>query len=135
VWVMTTRGMFSVVAYDEGRTAAAPPLPAGLQSSDALLVRARTEDDLVAMLSAIQLPGSRALSTPSADYPWRAVIGRGEWARFLSLEVERLDYPNFKAKVLEVQGRERHDVYTRVWSTLRSLGREGQDGGPEPALW
>jgi len=124
MWVMTTTGMFSVVAYD-GQTANAPRLPKGLRPDDALLVRGRAECDLRAMLDAVELPRSRAVSTPAADYPWKALLTREEWLRFLSTETERLDYPNFKSRVLEVQGTERHDVYSRVWSVLRSIETSG----------
>jgi hypothetical protein len=140
MWILTTTGMFSVVEYDEGQEAIAPQLPQGVSTQDALLVRARSEADLRAMLSASELPSSRATSTPHADYPWRAVLTRAEWLRYVSVETGRLDYPNFKARVLEVQGRERHDAYSRVWSILRSLETadtlDVADEPPEdPALW
>lgn len=125
MWILTTTGMFSVVSYDEGHQALAAPMPPGTSQGDMLLVRCRVEDDLLAMLSAIELPSSQAVSTPKADYPWRAMVARQQWARFLSLEVERLDYSNFKSRVLETQGSERHDVYLRVWTALRSLQRTG----------
>jgi hypothetical protein len=123
MWILTTTGMFSVVAHD-GQRANAPQWPQGVSSEGALLVRARSEADLRAMLSATDLPSSRAMSTPNADYPWRALVTRAEWARFMTLEIQRLDYANFKARVMEVQGRERHDAYSRVWSILRSLEAE-----------
>ena len=142
MWILTTTGMFSVVEYDEGQEATAPQLPKGVSAQDALLVRARSEADLRAMLSASELPRSRATSTPHADYPWRAVLTRAEWVRFVTLETQRLDYPNFKARVLELQGKERHDAYMRVWSTLRSLESTAGSDSDEPdsneedsALW
>ena len=81
------------------------------RSKRLLLVRARVRSDLAAMLDAIELPGSRAVSTPAADYPFRAVVTREEWARFLSHETEHIHYPNFKSRVAEVQGR-RGTTYT-----------------------
>lgn len=130
--------MFSVVAYDERLKAPAPPMPEGMRSSEALLVRTRAEGDLRAMLSALELSGSRALSTPNADYPWRAMLSRGEWGRFLDLEIQDLDYPNFKSRILEAQGPARHDVYSRVWSTLRAIDRADaptSSAGNESPLW
>jgi hypothetical protein len=140
VWLLTTTGFLSVVTYDPGPEAPALPLPDGAGPRELLLVRARVETDLTAMLDALELPRSRTASTPTADYPYRAVLTREEWGRYISQETQRVDYPNFKARVLELQGSHRHDVYSRVWATLRSLeSTAGRDRGDEPpedsALW
>jgi hypothetical protein len=87
------------------------PMPEGVGPSDLLLVRAREYSDLTAMLDALELPGSRAKSTPQADYAFRAVLTREEWTRYLSLEIDRIDYANFKARVQATQGSIRHDLY------------------------
>lgn len=121
MWVMTTTGMFSVVSDDLSRQADAPQAPDGVGRPDGLVVRARAESDILGLLDALELPRSRAVSTPTADYPWRAILSRDEWIRFLAAEVGRLDYANFKSRVLETQGRDRHDAYMRVWSALRSI--------------
>jgi hypothetical protein len=49
------------------------------------------------------------------------VLTREEWTRYLSQESERIDYANFKSRVMDVQGRTRHDVYMRLWSILARL--------------
>ena len=134
MWVMTTTGMFSVVSYDQSRPAGASQAPDGVGLADRLVVRARAEQDILGMLDAVELPRSRAHSTPNADYPWRAILSRHEWIRFLALEVHRLDYTNFKGRVLQAQGRERHDTYMRVWSALRSIRSPREAGGTQPRL-
>lgn len=134
MWLFTTRGFLSVVAYDERRDGDALPLPEGASPNDMLLVRARVYSDLTATLGALELPGSRAVSTPAADYSYRLVLTREEWTRFLSLETVRIDYPNFKARVMDVQGRARHDLCMRLWSVMRGLGRAGKAEG-DSALW
>ncbi len=136
MWLFTTRGFLSVVAYDEGRDGDALPVPDGARPGDLLLVRARVFSDLTATLDALELPGSRAVSTSAADYPFRAVLTRAEWTRFLSIESQRIDYPNFKSRVQATQGSQRHDLYLRVWSVMRDLGTARPDtAGADSRLW
>jgi hypothetical protein len=121
MWLLTQTGLYSAVAHDASRPGPALEMPVADHPEDVLLIRSRVEQDLVGMLDALELPRSRAQSTPGADYAWRALLTRVEWEYYLTLEVERLDYTNFKARVQEVQGRERHDAYTRAWSAFRSI--------------
>jgi hypothetical protein len=134
MWVFTTSSFLSVVVYDEGRDGYALPLPDGASPNDLLLVRARVFSDLTATLDALGLAGSRAVSTPGADYPSRVVLSREEWTRYLSLETLRIEYRNFKNEVLKIQGRERHDLYMKLWVTLRGLERAGEAEG-DSARW
>ena len=121
IWNFTQSGFHSVVAYDPSRDDAGLKMPEGTEPEDLLLVRARAEEDLTNLLDVLDLPASRAVATPRADYPWRAVLARAEWLRFLAAETERLDYPNFKSRVQRVSGSHRHDVYLRVWSAMRGM--------------
>ena len=121
MWTFTETGFHSVVAYDPSRDDAGLELPEGAEPGNLLLVRARAEEDLSKLLEVLDLPTSRAAATPSADYPWRAALSRGEWLRFLATETERLDYSNFKSRVGQLSGSHRHDVYLRVWSAMRSM--------------
>ncbi len=121
MWTFTQTGFYSAVAYDRDRDGLRLPLPAGAGPDDLLLVRTRAKSDLLGLLEALELPGSRAASSPSADYPWRAVLTRSEWSSFLERETERLDYPNFKSRVMATAGRDRHDAYVRVWAALHAL--------------
>ena len=115
----TQTGFHSVVAYDPSRDDADLELPEGTEPEDLLLVRARAEEDLTKMPEVLELPTSRAAATPKADYPWRAVLSRDEWSRFLATETERLDYPNFRSRVQRQSGSHRHDVYMRVGGDAR----------------
>ncbi len=121
MWSFTQSGFHSVVAYDPSRDDAGLELPTDAEPTDLLLVRARAEEDLTNLLDLLELPASRAAATPRADYPWRAALSRDEWLRFLELETERLDYTNFKSRVQQRSGSQRHDVYMRVWSIMRRL--------------
>ena len=121
MWSFTETGFHSVVAYDPSRDDSGLELPTEAEPRDLLLVRARAEEDLTNLLGVLELPASRAVATPRADYPWRAVLSRDEWSRFLATETERLDYPNFKSRVQRQSGSHRHDAYMRVWSAMRGL--------------
>ena len=102
MWLMTTRGFYSVVSH---RT-----MPAEL------LVRARARADLEALEELIG--PIEILSTPRADYPWRAIISRERWSAAVVLLTAEIDYDNFKAAVGDRQGSRREEVYRGVWSLL-----------------
>jgi hypothetical protein len=108
MWLFTTQGFYSVVAHRRER--------------DKLLVRARTREDIEALRE--QIPTLRVFSDPDADYRWRAVVSRAEWVAALALLADRIRYDNFKAEVDTRQGREREQLYERVWRELRRLQTE-----------
>jgi hypothetical protein len=47
----------------------------------------------------------------------------------LALEV---DYPNFKNRVTQKMGHARHNIYMRVWSTLRDIEFPGETHAYKP---
>lgn len=119
MWVFTQSGFYSVVAYvppDEGRHD---------QQEDFLLVRARVREDLERLRQWI--PDVRIQEHEGADYRFRAVVAREEWKRILAGEVDSVNYTNFKNRVAERQGHERHDAYKQVWSALRRLQSSSRD--------
>ena len=107
MWVMTTRGFYSVVEDRE--------------DARFLLVRARVRSDLDHLREL--LPDLRPWHDPAADYAWRARVERREWAFALGMMAGEIHYPNFKNAVAEQQGRERSRVYGHVWSVLLDLQR------------
>jgi hypothetical protein len=107
MWMLTTRGFFSVVAH---------------RHDDALvLIRARVRDDLLALRPLA--PGLEPYSEGGSDYPWRAEMPRDEWARVAALLAAEIDYENFKSAIADRQGDDRAIVYSQVWSVLRELER------------
>ena len=105
MWLLTTRGFYSVVA--------------DLDDADRLLVRARVEDDLLALRDL--LPAIDPWLDRDADYPWRAKVSREDWAAVAAALAGEIDYRDFKNAVADRQGRERAWVYAGVWETLREL--------------
>ena len=105
MWLLTTRGFYSVVLNRE--------------DPDLVLVRARLEDDLLALRDLA--PGIEPWYDPDADYPWRAELPHDEWTSVAAALADEIDYGNFKDEITELQGRRRAYVYAGVWETLREL--------------
>lgn len=109
MWVMTTKGFYSVVETKDGKA----------------MVRGRDKADLEALVEALK-SSAPVLETKHADYPFRVILPKSEWARFLSNEANGLNYSNFKSEVTKKQGNLRHDVYMRVWSALHGIEEKRQ---------
>ncbi len=107
MWVVSTRGFFSVVQDDDDPTC--------------VLIRARVRADLDALREI--LPTVEPWHDSAADYAWRARVARSEWAYALGVLAGEIDYRNFKNAVAERQGRERAGVYGEVWGVLCDLQR------------
>lgn len=107
MWVFTGIGYFSVIEHRKNR--------------ELLLVRSRVKGDLEE-LKKLFLPNlGEILSTPTgADYPYRALAWRVEFAEAMKKAVEAIDYTNFKSGISRTQGFARHDLYMRVWSIMKS---------------
>lgn len=118
MWILTTRGMYSVVLEAD--------------RPGWVLVRARRRDDLERLMELVE-PHVRRLppviATPERDYPFRIKLQGRVWADVAEALAQEIDYTNFKDEVERVQGRWRHDVYARVWTILRQLTphEESQD--------
>lgn len=112
MWLITTRGFYSVVAdhHDDGN----------------VLVRARAREDLGAL--ADLLPGIDIEETPRRDYRFRVSVAREAWTTAAAALADEIDYPNFKNAVAERQGPGRAHVYSDVWVTLLGLQEGGRYG-------
>ena len=86
MWLLTTRGFYSVVLHRED------PL--------LLLVRSREESDLLALRDLA--PGIEPCYDPDADYPWGAEVPREEWSFVMSSLAREIDYPSFKDPLREL---------------------------------
>ena len=107
LWIFTGFGFFSVIEHRDD-----PKL---------LYVRARVKGDLE-MLQKKCLPNlGDIVETPTkADYPYRALAWRTEFAEAMSKAVLDINYPNFKSGITKTQGYARHDLYMKVWSVMKS---------------
>jgi hypothetical protein len=113
MWIFTKEGFFSVTE-----------LP---QSRDVVLIRARTREDLEALIGGMYNEACwhrfPILETPTSDYRWRAVLNRDEVADHVSGLVRTIDYDNVKDSIDKGDQR-RHTAMVRVWAAMLTL----QDG-------
>lgn len=114
MWIFTKEGFFSVVATSE---------------PDELMVRARVREDLENYIDFMgAVPGPEIIETPHADYRYRIITARDEWAEYVSAAASDLDYTNVKGTI--GRGAARHRAMMRVWGAMGNL----QDGGPYGTL-
>lgn len=108
MWIMTTRGFFSVVHASDGE----------------LMVRARARKDLNLLAAELEsMPMRprakvRIIDTPEADYPCRLFVAREAFAAFMATEVLKIGYTNFKNEVAKTDPERSHGPYLDVWHAL-----------------
>ena len=110
MWLITPEGFFSAVEKP------------GDRADGMLTVRTRNRDDIKALKR--YFPDAKPYRIRYSDYEWRIRVPKDEWAQAVARMALEIDYSNFKNEVTRRQGRERHDIYSRVWSVL--LGLEGR---------
>jgi hypothetical protein len=104
MWILTTRGFYSIVERD-GR----------------LCVRARDKGDLIRLRELIPALGP-IIEGAGTDYPFRAFISHDAFAASLPLLAAEITYPNFKDAVAH-RDPERAHIYEKVWSDLMKVER------------
>jgi len=104
MWLFCEAGFFSLVRKGGG--------------PDTLQVRTRCARDLVNLRQ--WCPGLGTFThTPNADYAYRALVSRQDFAAALSQMVMDVDYDNFKDMVARQGGGvQRMSVYHRIWGLL-----------------
>jgi hypothetical protein len=102
MWVFTQDGFVSVV--DNGHV------------ENRLCVRARDRASLEPLADLYDL--TIIESANDADYEWRLYATRDELANWLVLNVETLDYPNFKNRVKETRGDKFAKACAAVWQDM-----------------
>ena len=101
MWLMTTRGFYSVVEHRD--------------DADRLLVRARCQADIAALSD---LVAGEPVRLDDADYAWRVETTRDEWQAAMQVLVEEITYPNFKSAVHDPA---HHEAYIKVWGAMLAL--------------
>lgn len=126
MWIFTGFGYYSVIQHRD--------------DPELLLVRARVKGDLEKLKQYLPNLGEIVATPSGADYPYRALAWRSEFAEAMKKTVlESLNYTNFKSGISRTQGSPRHDLYMRVWSimkdaepTLRRLEKEEEERAKNP---
>jgi hypothetical protein len=110
MWLLTTIGFFSVVAAQD--------------DPERLVVRSRVRSDLEALRERY-LPDIEIVEGAGTDYRYRSFVAKTDFEPAAARLVADIDYTNFKNAVAERQGHARAGVYSKVWSVLYELQRDG----------
>lgn len=102
MWVFTTSGFVSVVK----------------ESAGFIKVRSRDAESLKPIATCF---GKEIERTPLADYPYRLHISKSDFKEWLLLEVENLEYSNFKSEALVTRGGIFAKALSEVWSTMHRM--------------
>lgn len=112
MWLFLKNGFFSVVQH---------------RTDDGLLVaRARHRDDADWLAQSLNLndapdaAGYAVIVSFASDYPFRVIVKREVFARFLASQAWGLDYDNFKNAAAAVDPA-RSPIYHDVWATMTRL--------------
>jgi hypothetical protein len=111
MWLFTQTGFFSVVQDYNDKAK--------------LHIRSRFREDLE-RLRARYIPKLAIKHTPRADYAYRAEISRRDYVLLAGALAAAVDYPNFKDRVTDEQGHDRHMLYMDVWTTMLRAQREAE---------
>jgi 23S rRNA A2030 N6-methylase RlmJ len=80
---------------------------------DELLVRARRPGDIEKIFK-----GVKVTKYTKSDYLFRAVVKKADVIKAMALEIEDIDYDNFKSAV---QDDKLHRAYLDMWCTMSAL--------------
>ncbi len=120
MWLYTPFGFISVVQHRE--------------HEDMLLVRARTEAHLTAVLAAYLPTNPYEIEhTPKADYAWRTTLHRKEFAELLANAVADIVYDNFKhaAAAKKPYDEPYMECLHDTWMHARDMQHDEPFGGQE----
>ena len=118
MWLMTTRGFFSVVQH--------------FDDAEKVLIRTRALEDLESLCELADMvlddPAGSGFSADAiiemeeADYRYRLIADSEAWAEVMRALMAEVTYPNFKNAVTE-RDPDRAHIYTEVWATLLQIQR------------
>ena len=107
MWTFTTTGFYSAVEHRD--------------NPDLLLVRARDEESLAPLAA---LADQAVQFTPDADYAFRVIVSKQDYAQWLMSQVMGIDYPNFKSRAHTVRGEAFVHALHDVWEVMFKFQRQ-----------
>ncbi|MFC7461084.1 NUDIX hydrolase [Hydrogenophaga defluvii] len=115
MWLQTNIGFYSIVSKPED------------QETGQLTIRARIKSDLLALKN-LYLPSLGAITeSTKTDYRYRSKVSRTDLAQAMTNMIGTIGYGNFKNEIAAVQGKQRSNLYGRVWSNLYELDLEPEE--------
>ncbi len=119
MWLITTRGFFSVVQHRD--------------DEEMVLIRARALEDLESLCElagevlddAIEggFSADAIIEMDDADYRYRLITDAEAWAEVVGALTAEVTYPNFKSAVT-ARDPDRAHVYMDVWRDLLEIQRD-----------
>ena len=118
MWLITTRGFFSVVQHRD--------------DEEMVLIRARALEDLESLCELADMvlddaaksgfSDDAVIEMDDADYRYRLIADAEAWAEVVGALTAEITYPNFKSAVTK-RDPDRAHVYMEVWDTLLDIQR------------
>ena len=104
MWVFTQSGFVSAVRHRDDRSK--------------LIVRARDTKslDTLAGLASVEIA-----HTPNADYPYRVIVSDAQFKLWNSMNVDGLNYLNFKSQIAITRGERYHEALNEVWTIMHDV--------------
>ena len=115
MWIYTQNGFVSVVCNHSSECLA-----------DEILIRARVKNHLTTVLGQVlneRTVASLVRDTPDHDYPFRACISRAQLREIVALQIDAINYPNFKGRCEDTLGYAQEMILMDVWSASRGFER------------
>ena len=109
MWLFTRHGFYSAVIKPDDET------------NNMVTLRARVKQDLNALREHYMPNLGEIIAGAGNDYPYRARIGREEFAEGMRRVAMDLNYGDFKSTIFAQQGPHRARVYGKLWRDLIEL--------------
>lgn len=113
MWIMSKCGFFSVVEHRQDR--------------DLVIVRARVRKHLERLSEHNPVVTLQIQETPDADYRFRSLVKKDDWAELAFWMAGDVDYPNFKAAACEDMAGYEKPAYAKFLNHVWHAGMEMQE--------
>lgn len=117
MWIMTKTGFISIVQHN--------------QDEDMFCVRARDRRDLE--LTFPELEPFEIIELATADYRWRANLGREYVMNVVMDALEAVDYTSHAKEAMSEQFPGRHSIYMDVWRDLMKIQTRAKHPAAAPS--
>lgn len=101
MWLFTETGFVSAVQHRD--------------EPDLLVVRAR---DRISLVGILDYADTEITTNAYSDYPYRVIIHKADFTRWVNDAIKFLEYPNFKNQVAVTRGKKFAHTLGKVWATM-----------------
>lgn len=104
MWLMSETGFVSAVTHWD--------------NPEIIVVRARDYDSLTPIAD---FADQTVKHTPDNDYPARVEVPRTVFAEWVTTQIEKMTYSNYKDRMYSTRGRDFTQALSDVWSTMHKV--------------